>query len=90
MSMDISEVIAAPNAKEILRTVLESPYIEYSALTDATGLTVEQLDAAVRRLTEKMVLLELASQADSSVESRVPKRVYIVNPEMEGAVRGTV
>jgi len=76
-----------PNARLVLRTVLDTPYIEHSALAEATGLTAAELDDVLEDLVARTILLELASQADSSVESRVPKRVYMVNPEMEDVVR---
>jgi hypothetical protein len=88
MSVDVKVLIEeAPATRSVLKAIIETPYIEHQALAGAADLSSEELDAAMAALTENMVILELASQADSSVESRVPKKVYLINPELEQAVR---
>ena len=88
MSVDVKALIEqAPAARSVLKAIIETPYIEHQVLDTAAGLPPEELDAAMAALTANMVVLELASQADSSVESRVPKKVYLINPELEQAVR---
>lgn len=73
-----------PHYRVLLKTVMENPYIERQVLAERTGLSLDDLDQLLKPLEEKMVVLELASQADSSIESRVPKKIYMINPEIEG------
>lgn len=88
MSVDVKALIdQAPATRSVLKAIIETPYIEHQALDAAVDLSSEELEAAMVSLTENMVILELASQADSSVESRVPKKVYLINPELEQAAR---
>jgi hypothetical protein len=88
MSVDVKALIeATPGTRPVLKAIIETPYIEHQVLEGVVGLSSEELDTALHTLTEKMVVLELSSQADSSVESRVPKKVYLVNPEHEQTVR---
>ena len=92
MSVDVKALIKQnPPVRPVLKAILETPYIEHQALAAAVvDLAPEELDAALSALAENMVILELASQADSSVESRVPKKVYLTNPELEQAVRDAI
>ena len=88
MSVDVKALIeATPGTRSVLRAIIETPYIERQALEGVVRLSSEELNAALASLAEKMVVLELSSQADSSVESRVPKKVYLINPEHEQTVR---
>lgn len=73
--------------RSVLKAVVDSPYIERHALEGQLSLPHDDLEAILSVLVEKMVILELSSQADSSVESRVPKKVYMANPELEGAIQ---
>jgi hypothetical protein len=45
------------------------------------------LESLLGNLAGDMFILELAGQADSSLESRVPKKVYLINPEKEKVIR---
>lgn len=86
--MDPKTLIASdPRYREILAAVLGTPYIERAALEERLGYPQDDMQRLLGRLVEEMLLLELASQADSSIESRVPKTVYLVNPEQEKAIR---
>jgi|Deesub1362B_J571_1020462.scaffolds.fasta_scaffold00169_29 hypothetical protein len=88
MNAEIKALVESdPRYRDLLRTVVENPYIERHELGEKLGLSDQDLEGLLSILTEKMVVLELASQADSSVESRVPKKVYLVNPDLEEAVR---
>ena len=88
MSVDVKALIkATPGTRPVLKAIIETPYIEHQALEGAVGLSTEELGAALAVLTKNMVVLDLTSQADSSVESRVPKKVYLINPELEQAAR---
>jgi hypothetical protein len=76
-----------PRYREVLKALLSRPYIERQALQEKIGIPEGDLERLLRPLLEKTMVLELASQADSSVESRVPKRVYLINPDLEQAIR---
>lgn len=75
------------NYKGLVRTILENPYIERQDLAEKASLSPDELEKMLKVLEEKMIVLELASQADSSLESRVPKKIYLVNPEIESDLR---
>lgn len=71
----------------LLKALLDHPYAERKNLPSRCGLEPEEVEELLPAALESWVIIELASQADSSLESRVPKRVYIVNPELEEDVR---
>jgi len=73
--------------KDVLQAIIDSPYIERSALEEKLDLPQEDLESLLDTLSGEMIILELAGQADSSLESRVPKKVYLVNPEQEKSIR---
>ncbi len=86
--MDYKELFAEDaRYRDVLKAILESPFIERQALGEKLAVPSEELDNLLVTLVEKMVVLELASQADSSIESRVPKTVYMISPEEEAGVR---
>ena len=86
--METKELLTSENRyRDILKAILETPFIERGALGETLPQLGDELDGLLATLVEKMVVLELASQADSSIEARVPKTVYMVNPEEEAGVR---
>ena len=86
--MGTTELFASePQAKDVLKAILDTPFIERQALEDAVAVPSDALDRLLSTLVEKMLVLELASQADSSIEARVPKTVYMINPEEEAGIR---
>jgi predicted transcriptional regulator len=87
MREQIEKLMADQDYRKVIFIVLENPYIEKKALAEQSNINMEKLESILKKLLEEMVLLELASQADSSVESRVPKKIYLVNPEMETEIR---
>jgi hypothetical protein len=76
-----------PRYKYVLETIRDFPYIEYSALEEKLSIKRADLQLLLDNLAKEMFILELAGQADSSLESRVPKKVYLVNPEQEKLIR---
>ncbi|MEW6081961.1 MAG: hypothetical protein AB1576_09360 [Bacillota bacterium] len=85
--MSVKDLVSRePGLKGLLKLVLENPYIERKDLAALAGIEAEAVDTILGPALSEMYVLELASQADSSVESRVPKTVYLVNPEMEEEV----
>ena len=88
MTSDVKALIeSTPLYRALVRVVVEKPYIERQELSEKLNASEEELEQALTALGDKLVVLELASQADSSVESRVPKRVYLINPEIEAEIR---
>ncbi len=89
MDENLNALLSAdPPYRDILKAIADEPYIEHQALAEKSGIPAQELEELLAALTEKMVVLELASQADSSIESRVPKKVYMLNPEREEEIRG--
>ncbi len=72
-----------PHYKVLLMTILSNPYIERQILIRKVELSGGIFETLLKTLEDKLIVLELASQAEHSIESRVPKKVYVINPEME-------
>lgn len=86
--MDLKAIIESDaRHRSVLQAIIDTPYIEWSALEEKLNLPRAELESLLTVLSEKMLILELAGQADSSVESRVLKTVYLINPEEEKAIR---
>jgi len=86
--MDYKELFAGDaRHRDVVKEILESPFIERQALGEKVAIPSEELDGLLATLVEKMVVLELASQANSNIEARVPKTVFMINPEEEAGVR---
>lgn len=76
-----------PKYKLIVKEISANPHIEKHKLIDSLDIPEEEVESILTSLEEKQVILELASQADSSVESRVPKTIYLINPEIEEDIK---
>ena len=86
--MDLKAMIESDaRYRSVFQTIIDTPYIERSTLEEKLNLPRADLESLLTVLSEKMLILELAGQADSSVESRVLKTVYLINPEEEKAIR---
>ncbi len=86
--MDLKAIIESDaRYRNVLHVIIDTPYIERSTLEEKLNLPRADLESLLTVLSEKMLILELAGQADSSVESRVLKTVYLVNPEEEKGIR---
>jgi len=86
--MDLKTLIDADSRyKNVLQAIIDSPYIERAVLEERLGLPQADLESLLDTLSGEMLILELAGQANSSLESRVPKKVYLVNPEQEKSIR---
>lgn len=90
MKEQIKKLMADQGYRKVVSIVLENPYIEKKALAEHGNMDMDVLESILRKLLEEMILLELASQADSSVESRVPKKIYLINPEIETEIRSLI
>ena len=73
--------------KVIIKGVYENPCCERKDLINDVAIELEALDQILGRLEEEMIILSLTSKADSNIESRVPKKVYMINPDMESEVQ---
>jgi hypothetical protein len=86
--MDLKAIIESDaRYRNVLQAIIDTPYIERSTLEEKLNLPRADLESLLAVLSEKMLVLELAGQADSGVESRVLKTMYLVNPEEEKAIR---
>ncbi|MBM7714832.1 hypothetical protein JOC94_001804 [Bacillus thermophilus] len=69
--------------KTIIKKVYEHPYIELKEVyKDVSKENRSFYEKALQKLMDEYILVELTSQAGSSVESRVPKKILIINPEI--------
>lgn len=70
--------------KAIVKKVFYSPYIELrDVLKEFPENEIEIYQTLLEQLIKDLILIELTTQAGSNIESRVPKRLLIVNPEIE-------
>jgi len=76
-----------PNYERLLKLILETPYIERQDLAEKVSVSPNDLETMLEAMEERMIVLELAGQADSSIESRLPKKIYLINPELESGLR---
>ena len=91
MTVDLQALVKTdPHIGDVLRTIIKTPYIERQSLEEMVNIPQREMESLLATLSEKMVILELASQADSSIESRVPKNVYLINPELEQTISEVV
>lgn len=68
----------------VLKYVYENPYSEEKEIVEGANLSDDsKVQGILRDLANKLIIIELSSQASSNIESRVPKRIYLVNPELE-------
>ncbi|MBO1002425.1 hypothetical protein [Pseudogracilibacillus auburnensis] len=67
----------------LIKKVHKNPYIEAKdLLEDISEQDLTFYENAINHLTSEFILVELTSQAGSTVESRVPKKIFIINPEV--------
>lgn len=70
--------------QKIIETVFNNPYLELKdVLKDIEEHDKPSYETLLEQLIKDFILIELTSQAGSNIESRVPKRLLIVNPEIE-------
>lgn len=88
MIEEIKKLIKSdPKYKTIVKEISDNPYIEKHKLIEAMDIPDEDMEKLLTALEDKQIILELASQADSSVESRVPKTIYLINPEIKDGIK---
>ncbi|MFP4052144.1 MAG: hypothetical protein ACLFVB_10445 [Thermoplasmata archaeon] len=68
---------------KLLKIVSSNPYIEKKELQEESGLDEDVFEKAIDELVDKNLLVKMTRQSSSSMESRVPTTVYMINPEKE-------
>lgn len=69
--------------KILLEAVYNNPYMERKAILKDIEIGQEEAEKMLDEMEQEMIILELSSQANSSLESRVPKKVLLINPDIE-------
>ncbi len=72
--------------KKIINFLLDNPYTEKKLIIEAVGDPVG-IDEELGKLTDSYVLIELTGPMESSLESRVSKKIYMINPEKEEDIK---
>lgn len=71
----------------VIKAIWINPYIERQELANLFEMKLDELDNILEPAISSMFVLELTSQADSNMESRVPKKAYLINPEIEDEIK---
>lgn len=70
--------------KDVLQSVFESPYSNskhiFATLSSYDQVIVEE---ALEELKNELIVVELTSQTGSNIESRVPQKILLINPDIE-------
>lgn len=82
MSLNLNET-----EKKIVKFLLDDPYSDRKVIIDNFE-GCKCVEEALDKLSNDFVLIELTGPMESSLESRVPKKVYMVNPEKESELEG--
>ena len=73
--------------KAIIKFLQDNPYSDKRVVADALE-GKSGIEEALEKLVNDMVLIELTGPMESSLESRVPKKIYMINPEKESELEG--
>ncbi|OLN26626.1 hypothetical protein [Desulfosporosinus metallidurans] len=68
--------------KELVKVVFDNPYSEKKDVIKKANIDTESGEKLLADLEKELIMLELTSQASSNIESRVPKKIYLVNPDI--------
>lgn len=68
---------------KLLKIVASNPYIQKKELKEESGLDEDVFEKAIDELVDDNLLVKMTRQSSSSMESRVPTTVYLINPEKE-------
>jgi len=69
--------------KELIKAVYNNPYSEKKVILKEANIDLDEAERLLNDLEKGLIILELTSQANSNIESRVPKKVYLINPDIE-------
>lgn len=85
MINQVKQLIEEDNMyRDLLLRVYEQPYISNKDLLDEVSEEEKEIcKTHLDTLVKTFILVELTSQSGSSIESRVPQKIFIINPEIE-------
>lgn len=72
--------------KKLLKSIIDNPYTEKKVFFDGLNIEIAEGEELLDCLTKDLIVLELTCQQGSNIESRVPKKIYIINPEIEDEI----
>ncbi|MBS3782560.1 MAG: hypothetical protein KGY66_02445 [Candidatus Thermoplasmatota archaeon] len=72
---------------DIVKLIEEEPRISRDELIKKLDLSEDEFDVKMEGLTEKDIVIRMTMTADSSMESRVPKKVFMLNPEKKSELQ---
>jgi len=75
------------DALEILKLIDKKPRISKDEIVEKLDLIEEEFDEKIGSLTDDDFVIRMTMTADSSMESRVPKKVFMLNPEKKSEVQ---
>ncbi len=75
------------DALEILKLIDKEPRISKDEIVEKLDLIEEEFDEKIGSLTDDDFVIRMTMTADSSMESRVPKKVFMLNPEKKSEVQ---
>ncbi len=75
--------------KAIIKFLLDNSYSDKKTIEENLK-DMPEIGDSLEKLAEELYLIELASPMESSLESRVPKSIYLVNPEKESELEGVI
>lgn len=72
---------------EIVKLIEKEPRISKDELIKKLDLREDEFDEKIEGLTENDIVIRMTMTTDSSMESRVPKKVFMLNPEKKSEVQ---
>ena len=75
-----------PSYGAVIKIVRDNPYAERKDAFKDADIDSSELDGLLARLEEEMIVLPLTSMAASNIESRVSRKVYLLNPELDAGI----
>lgn len=69
--------------KRLIQVVYNNPYSEKKVVAKEANVDPDEAEELLNDLEQDLIVLELTSQASSNIESRVPKKIYLINPDIE-------
>ena len=73
---------------ELVKIIDENPRISKSELKKKVDMSEDEFEEKLRELTDSGLVIRLTTTANSSMESRVPKKVFMLNPEKKSELQG--
>ncbi len=70
-------------AIDIIKTIKEKPRINEDDIKKDVGLSRSVMNDTLEDLVEKKVIIRMTTSSASSMESRVPTKIYMLNPQID-------